>query len=141
MMGGVSRWVCPHCEREFDRTRQMHHCVPGITAEEVFANRPPVQLEIYQALMAELRKLGPVHVDGVGVGVFLKHQRKFAELRPKQRWLSLEVVLPYRAEHQRVRRHLPLSPGRLMHVVRLATPADVDEQVNRWLADAYEAAS
>jgi hypothetical protein len=136
----VSRWTCPRCEREFDRAHQSHVCVPGNTVDDCFASRPAVQREIFDLLMAQLRQLGPVHVDAVKVGVFLKHQRKFAELRPMSRWLSLQVVLPYPDSHPRVDRRIQIAAERLVHVVKLATPADVDEQVNRWLADAYDAA-
>lgn len=74
------------------------------------------------------------------VGVFLKHRRKFAELRPKARWLSLEVVLPRTVHDPRVQRTLRVSADRVVHVVRLVSPDDVDEQLLAWLAEAYLAA-
>jgi len=43
--------------------------VLGCSVEESFAARPPVQRAIYDALMAHLSTLGPVHVDAVRVGV------------------------------------------------------------------------
>src|SRR5690349_8434546 len=85
----VSRWTCPNCEREFGRTNQSHVCLPGNTVDESFEGRPPVQREIYELLMAHLSTLGPVHVDAVRVGLFLKSARKFAEVRPRARSLSL----------------------------------------------------
>jgi hypothetical protein len=36
---------------------------------------------IYDAIMAHLRELGPVHTDVVAVGVFLKRDMKFATER------------------------------------------------------------
>jgi hypothetical protein len=54
---------------------------------------------IYDALITHLRTIGPVHEDAVTVGVFLKHERKLAEVRPMARSLSVSgaaVSLPGR---------------------------------------------
>jgi hypothetical protein len=55
--------------------------VPGCTVDRSFQGRPAVQRAIYDALITHLRTLGPVHEDAVAVGVFLLHERKFAEVR------------------------------------------------------------
>jgi hypothetical protein len=137
----MSRWTCPACEREFGRTHQSHVCVPGGTVDECFAGRPPVQRAIYDALMAHLDTLGPVHVDAVRVGVFLKHERKLAEVRPRARSLSLALVLPRPVDDPRIARRLPGSGGRIWHMLKLTAVADVDDRVRDWLTEAYHAAS
>jgi hypothetical protein len=137
----VSRWTCPACDREFGRVHQAHVCVPGCSLEECFAGRPPVQREIYAELVAELATLGPVHLDVVRVGVFVKRQRKLAEIRPMARSLSLELVLPRVVDDPRVVRTIRLPGDRTVHVVRLTGRRDVDEQVRDWLAEAYTAAA
>ncbi len=78
----MARWVCPRCDREFDRVRQSHICVPAGTVDDTFAGKPDAVRAAYDVIIAHLRALGPVHEDAVKVGVFLKHDRKFAELRP-----------------------------------------------------------
>jgi hypothetical protein len=133
----VSRWICPRCDREFGRHRQAHTCVPGTTVDGTFAGRPPWQRAIYDRIEAHLATLGPLHVDAVSVGVFLKNQDKFAEVRPMVRAVTLWLVLPRRVEHPRVSRILPLSPGRTGHIVKLTQPSDVDEEVTAWLTEAY----
>jgi len=85
--------------------------------------------------------LGPLHVDAVGVGVFLKHQRKFAELRPMARALSVYLVLPRTVSHDRIVRRPWGSADRLWHSVRLTAVAEVDDQLRDWLAEAYLSAA
>jgi len=46
-----------------------------------FAGSPAWHRQAYDTLVAPLRQLGDLHEDAVGVGVFLKRQRKFAEIR------------------------------------------------------------
>jgi hypothetical protein len=129
----VSRWLCPQCDREFGRERQSHVCVPGLTVDAVFAPWPPVYREIYDRL---IEHLGPIHEDAVGVGVFLKGERKFAEIRPKARSLSLGLVLPRPVTHPLLARSLPMSGGRTYHYFKLNRVEDVDERILDWMAEA-----
>ena len=137
----MARWTCPYCDREFDRVHQAHVCVPGGSVDECFAGRPPVQRTIYRALIDHLRSLGPVHEDAVGVGVFLKHASKLAEVRPKARSLSLGVVLPRAVDDPRIARRIQVSADRIAHIIKLTDTADVDEQILDWLTEAYHAAA
>lgn len=131
----MTLWVCPECDREFSRERQSHVCVPGCTVDETFAPHPPVYREIYDRLIGHL---GPIHEDAVRVGVFLKSERKFAEIRPKARSLSLALVLTRRVEHPLVARTLPAPGGRVWHFFKLTRVADVDEQITEWMAEACD---
>ena len=79
-------WTCPECGRMFARTGQSHDCAPGLTIEEYFETGPEHERPIFDAVMAHVQSLGPVHADVVSVGIFLKNPRKFAELRPMQHW-------------------------------------------------------
>jgi hypothetical protein len=137
----VARWTCPLCEREFDRARQAHTCLPGNTITETFAGGREWQRPVCDAVIAYVETLGPLHVDAVGVGVFLKHQRKFAELRPMARALSLALVLPRPVHDDRFVRRLTGSAERFWHFVRLTDAGDVDDQLRDWLAEAYLSAA
>ncbi|RJL24269.1 DUF5655 domain-containing protein [Bailinhaonella thermotolerans] len=134
----MERWVCPGCDREFERARQAHVCVPGCTVDEVFEPWPPAYREIYDRL---LDGLGPVHEDAVGVGVFLKSARKFAEVRPKARSLSLALVLERPIAHPLLSRSLRFSAGRTWHFFKLTRPEDVDGELLDLTAEAYDEAS
>ena len=105
--------------------------------EEYLASGPPHERPIVEAVLALLDEaVGPVHVEPVSVGVFLKRSRTFAELRPMVRWEALSFSLNRRVDHARVTRRMG-SPPRLHHVVRLHAPDDVDDQVRDWLVEAY----
>jgi hypothetical protein len=87
-----------------------------------------------------------VHADAVLVGVFLKSDRKLAELRPKSRWLSCYLYLPREIADPRVARSMRLSAGRLsagrvVNEIKLCTPGDVDDQLLGWLEEAFDEAT
>ena len=115
-------------------------CVPGNTVDESFAGRPAVQRDIYEAIVAYLRSLGPVHVDSVRVGVFLYHVDKVAEVRPKARWIGLWLMMPRELDDPRIGRRERVSAGRVAHYLTLAAVSDVDGQLCDWLGEAYDAA-
>jgi hypothetical protein len=105
--------------------------------EEYFSTGPPRERPIYEAVMAHLRTLGPVHVEPVSVGIFIKKSATFVELRPKQRWVALSFPLPRRLDHGKIARK-PITVGqRTYHVVNLRDPADVDEDIRAWLTESY----
>src|SRR5438876_733272 len=73
----------------------------------------------------------------VSVGIFLKNPRKFAELRPMQRWVALSFSLRRPATHPTIVRKVIPYAGRYFHVANLAEPADLDERLRDLLTTAY----
>jgi hypothetical protein len=132
----MTRWACPRCDRQFARAHQAHFCVPGCTLEECMTN--PQQREIYLAILTYIKSLGPVHTDIVKVGVFLKHERKLAELRPLARSLDLYLTLPQHVKDTRIARHIRTSAETTVHIVKLRKIEEVDSQLRNWLSQAYD---
>src|SRR5215204_2503073 len=134
----MTRWTCPQCEREFGSIHQAHTCVPGITVEALLARHPAWVADIYRTIIDHLRSLGPVHEDAVNVGIFLKSDRKIAEFRPRVRSVLLSLYLPYEMSDLRIARTLPGAADRIVHLFKLTSPAQIDDQLREWLAEAYD---
>ncbi len=130
-------WTCPACRRRFARDRQSHDCSPAMDLDEYFATGPPHERPVFDAVLAHVTTLGPVHVEPVSVGIFLKNPRKFAELRPMERWVALSFSLRRRATHPTIRRKVIPYGGRYWHVANVAEPADVDDALRDLLTEAY----
>jgi hypothetical protein len=108
-----------------------------MTVEEYFATGPERERPIFDAVMEHLGTLGPVHVEPVSVGIFLKRAQSFAQLRPKQRWVALSFSLPRTVRHPLINRKPIPHGGRYFHVVDLAGPDDLDDEIRSWLTEAY----
>jgi uncharacterized protein DUF5655 len=133
----VPLWVCPACRRQFGKRNQSHDCEPAMSLEEYFSSGPERERPIFDAVMAHLATVGPVHVEPVSVGIFLKRHRSFAELRPMQRWVALSFSLSRRMDHPRITRKVVPYGGRYFHVVNLREPDDLDDEVRAALTEAY----
>ena len=137
-IGGVARWVCPNCEREFASANQAHFCVPGITVDDLLARHPAWVGEIYGAVIEHLSSLGPIHEDAVNVGIFLKSDSKIAEFRPRVRSVLLSLYLPHEVTDDRIARTLPTAADRVVHMIKLTDVDQVDDRLREWMTEAYD---
>ena len=119
----------------------MHDCAPGLTLAEYFASGPAHERPVFDAVIAHLETVGPVHLDIVSVGIFLKNPRKFAELRPRDRWVALAFSLGRRTAHPTITRKVVEHGGRFWHVANIADPGEFDDDLADLLTEAYELAA
>ena len=129
-------WVCPKCQRQFGRVKQSHECAPAMSLEEYFSSGPERERPIFDVVRAHLESLGPIHIEPVSVGIFIKRERTFVELRPMVKWEALSFGLSRTIDHPRIARKMK-GGRRTYHVVNIREPADVDEQVKEWLTESY----
>ena len=130
-------WVCPECGRQFAKRNQGHECAPAMDLEEYFATGPPFERPIYEAIMAGLADVGPIHVEPVSVGIFLKRARGFSELRPMTRWVAVSFTLQRTVRSHRIARKVYESGANRYHVVNVRSADEVDEELLDWLRESY----
>ena len=134
----MTSWECPDCRRRFARAKQGHECAPAITLDEYFASGPPHERPIFDAVYEFVKSLGPVHVEPVSVGIFLKKAGGWIELRPKTKWVALSFPFPRTIDNTRISRK-PIEVGRFVwHVVNLRSPGEFDDVVKDWLTESYD---
>ena len=112
--------------------------MPATTVDAVFDNRPDWFRDAFARISRHVERLGPVVIEPVTVGVFIKRRRTFAELRPRVGRLEAGFLLSRTLESPRVSRTVPLSANRVAHFVLLTSADDVDDGLLGWLAEAYD---
>ncbi|MDT7713781.1 MAG: hypothetical protein QOG46_2684 [Pseudonocardiales bacterium] len=130
-------WVCPDCGRRFGRAVQSHECTPALSLDDYFATADERERPIFDAVLAHLDSLGDVHVEPVAVGIFLKRDRSFVELRPMTKWVALSFPFPHRIQSPRISRKPVLAGSRWYHVVNLQDSDEFDDDVRDWLTEAW----
>jgi Domain of unknown function (DUF5655) len=109
-----------------------------MTLDDYFSTGPAFEQPVFEAVMAHLDDVGPVHVEPVSVGILLKRARTFAELRPMRRWVALSFTLQRAVRHPLiVRKPILNHGGRFCHVANLASADDLDDELRSWLTEAY----
>ena len=109
-----------------------------MTLDEYFATALPHERAVFDAVHGYLRTLGPIHVEPVGVGIFLKKRGGFVELRPKTKWVAMSFPMPRHVRHPRITRK-PIETGlAIYHYANLRTPDDFDADLRDILAESYD---
>lgn len=108
-----------------------------MTLEEYFSTGPAHERPIFEAVIRHLDTVGPVHVEPVSVGIFLKNPRLFASLRPMTRWVALSLSLHRVVEHPLISRKVNRWGGRYYHTFNLRSGDDVDDRIRDCLTEAY----
>ena len=129
--------VCPECGRRFGRAGQSHECSPAMRLDDYFDTADPRERPIFDAVLAHLDVLGEVHVEPVAVGIFLKRDRSFVELRPMRNWVALSFPMPRRIESRRIVRKPVLAGSRWYHVINVEDAKHIDMEVRDWLTEAW----
>jgi len=111
-----------------------------MTLAEYFATGPPHERPVFDQVVQCLAGSGPLYVEAVAVGIFLKNPHKVAELRPMQRWVAVYFTLDRRARHRTISRKVLGGPGGYFHVANVAAPSDVDGDLCALLREAYDRA-
>jgi hypothetical protein len=130
-------WRCPQCDRQFARKGQSHECAPAMSLDEYFSTGPERERPIFEAVMAHLDSVGPVHVEPVSVGIFLKRAQSFAQLRPMTKWVALSFALNRTVRHPLITRKVMQWNGRYYHVANLREAGDLDDDLRGCLTEAY----
>ena len=79
-----------------------------------------------------------VHIEPVSVGIFIKKDGSWIELRPMTKWVAMSFPLPRRVTSSKISRK-PIDTGtRIYHVVNLRGPEDLTDEVRDWLAESYD---
>jgi hypothetical protein len=108
-----------------------------MTLDDYFSTGPERERPIFQAVMDHLDTVGPVHVEPVSVGIFLKRSRSFVQLRPLQNWVALSFSLPHPVRHPRIIKKVQMYHGRYYHVANVRNPDDLDDALRDHLTEAY----
>jgi len=96
--------------------------------------------EIYDALLAEIKRLGKdVEVAEKKGYVSLRRAKQFAMLRPAAKHVDVGLILPDAKVTKRLESAATFN-AMFSHRVRVATQSEIDAQLKSWLKAAYSRA-
>jgi hypothetical protein len=108
------------------------------TVDNHFAGKPPAVREVYDRLLAALRTIGPVREEPKKTSIHLVRSSALAGVEVRRDYLLVNIKSSSPIESPRVTKPERLSARRFHQKVKLSSPEEVDAELQRWLADAYE---
>jgi hypothetical protein len=110
------------------------------TVDALFAGKDPTVRRTYARILEVLRAIGDVREDPKKTSIHLVRSSGFAGVHPRKSSLVLNVRLDHAVASERLLKAERVSTTRYHNELKLATPEDVDAQVEGWLCAAYELA-
>jgi hypothetical protein len=130
-------WRCPKCGERFITAKMWHSCGKH-TLEELFARCEPHVLPLFRKFAKMVRACGPVRMIPQKTRVVFQVRVRFAGAYPRKSYFLCGIALPHRVDDPRFVRVENYAPHFQGHLFRVASEADLDDQVQRWLHESYK---
>ena len=104
-----------------------------------FQGKSQAVQELYQLLLGELNKIGPYRETKKALSVSFENRKAFASAMIRNRSIKLVLRNSHKITNSRILSTVHVSEKSFDHTILLASKKDFDEELIKWLGDAYEA--
>ncbi|MGH8003871.1 MAG: DUF5655 domain-containing protein [Limisphaerales bacterium] len=101
-------------------------------------NRNPALKGVYERLVAEVKKFGPVTVEEKKTSVHIKAKAGFAGVHPRKDGLIVQIVTDAPIADPRVFKTEQVSKNRFHNHIWVGDVAEIDGKLKEWLKAAYD---
>ena len=115
----------------------MWHSCGKFSLEDLFSHSEPHVLNIFHEYAKMIRACGKIHMIPQKTRVVFQVRMRFAGATPRKSYLTCHFILPRKVENQRFARIETIGPRCHAHYLRVDDEADLDNDVARWLREAY----
>jgi hypothetical protein len=98
---------------------------------------PPEIRDLYQKLPDEIFKFGKVVIEEKKTSFYLKSKSAFAGVQPRENYFILNIVFASSIKSPRVIKQEQVSKNRFHNEVKIEKIEDIDNELLKWLKDAY----
>lgn len=132
-------WQCPQCLRSFSRVGQQHSC-EAFPLDDHFQQSEPQVRKLFNKVVAQLEKFGPVTVKSVKTSILLLRGAAFCTVHARKRHLLVELIGDRNLTDPVILKETQPSPGRFVYTFHISKAEDLNQKVLSWLKRAYQLA-
>ena len=111
------------------------------TGQDIFDGKSQAVRDLYELLVIELNKLGPVQEIEKALSISLENRRPFASVLIRNRSIKLVLRTQHRIANQRILSVDHVADKSFDHTVLLDSKNDIDDELMKWLGDAYQSSN
>ena len=108
------------------------------TESDHLKDKDRIVTDIYEKLIAELHRFGPIRIEPKKTSIHLGNRFGFAGVYTQKKAINLEVHLNHKLTSPRIGKVEQASANRFHHTIKLAEPGDVNDELLQWLREAYD---
>lgn len=132
-------WICPECQRKFARNNQSHSCVQ-YDAEYLFIGKGEETKRLYQALIDKIKEFGEIEVYSGKWNLTIRHLSTFLSILIEKQHLTLVFISAEPIDEFPVFQTYQHSAKKFSNSVKIESEDEIDDQLIRWLKQAWELA-
>jgi hypothetical protein len=110
----------------------------GFTIKSHFEAKDAAVRQIYDRILKSARQFGAVGEEPKKTSIHLVNRTAFAGVATRKSAIILTIKSDRKLSSPRIHKSEQTSASRFHHEIKLASPADVDSELVKWLKDAYE---
>jgi hypothetical protein len=112
-----------------------------LASQDIFDGKSQAVRELYSLLVDELNKLGPVQEIKKTISISFENRRPFASVLIRNRSIKLVLRTQYRIANHRILCIDRITDKSFDHTVLLDSKNDIDNELMKWLGEAYHASN
>ena len=132
-------WICPECGRKFARNNQSHSCTE-YNAEDLLIGKSDQIRSLYDDLIARVRDFGEVEIHAGKWNMTIRRLSTFLSVIIEKSHLTLVFISEEPIDEFPVYQNYHHSGSRYSNSVKIESPDEIDDQLIRWLKEAWELA-
>jgi hypothetical protein len=111
-----------------------------LSTQDVFLEKSQTVRGLYDLLLSELYKLGSVHETkkAISISYSSDNQKAFAWVIIRNRSIKLVFRTNHRITSQRIQSVTHVAEKNYDHTILLDSKAAIDDELMKWLGDAYQ---
>jgi hypothetical protein len=130
-------WTCPKCGRRFVG-RNMWHACGDYSVEGFLQGKGDRARELFEGFERLIAACGPYEVAPAKTRVAFMGRVRFAGVNAiSDRGMTIAFALPEPMPHPRIRKVEHIARGWYGHWMRIADPAELDDELLGWLRESY----
>lgn len=132
-------WICPECGRKFARNKQSHSCIE-YDPEDLFSGKGDEIRDIYNVLISRVKEFGDVEIHSGKWNMTVRRLSTFLSIMIEKSHLTLVFISESPIDEFPVYQNYHHSGSRFSNSVKIESTDEIDEQLIRWLKQAWELA-
>jgi hypothetical protein len=116
---------------------QMKTSDNGFSVGSHFEGKDPVVRLVYDRILKAIRRIGPVNEEPKKTSIHLVNKTTLAGIATRKSYLIVTIKSDRLLTASRIHKTEQVSVRRFHHEIRVASSADVDAELIRWLEAAY----
>jgi hypothetical protein len=108
-----------------------------LARQDIFDGKSQAVRDLYDLLVDELTKLGPVQEIKKAISISFENRRPFASVLIRNRSIKLVLRTQYRIANHRILSIDRVDDTSFDHTLLLDSKRDIDNELMKWLGEAY----